>query len=383
MMTAAEKLKEMYDKRPQRAKELKEEGKKVAGYFCCFVPEEILTAFDLVPFRLQGSQKDPIDRADEFIEPMACPFARSCFNRALKGEYDFLDAFIAPHSCDTIDRLYNIWFQNRPAAFNHVINVPHMRDGGAEDFFRAELGYFVSCLEEWTGSKFDPGKLKEAIRLSNKKRKLLKALYELRKENPPLIPGAEVLEIQVAGMGIPVSEYVELLTALLDEVKARRKSDIPVRPRVFLWGNAIDDSAFIRLVEECGSWVVMDDLCTGSRSFWEEVPETEDPLEGLARRYLNVPCPRSNFHRAGIRSADLEARFGYIGEFVRSWKAEGAIFYLIRYCDTCELEGPDLRDYLKEMGIPVLMLEDDYSLMTIGQLRTRVQAFIEVMTGVM
>lgn len=381
-MTAAEKLKDLYDQRPARTKELKREGKQVAGYFCCFIPEEILTAFDLVPFRLQGSQRDPIDRADAFIEPMACPFARSCFNRALKGEYDFLDAFIAPHSCDTIDRLYNIWFHNRPAAFHHLVNVPHMRERGADEFFRSELNYFIRCLEDWTGRRLNPERLKESIHLSNRKRALLRSLYELRKNDPPPISGTEVLEIQVAGMGIPVKDYVSLLEEYLEEVKARKTGMIDKRPRLFLWGNAIDDSAFVKLIEESGAWVVMDDLCTGSRSFWEDVPETEDPLEGLAKRYLNVPCPRSNFPRIGNRLIDLETRFGYIGEFVRSWNANGAIFYIVRYCDTCELEGPDLQDYLKEKGLPVLMLEDDYSFVTIGQLRTRVQAFIEMITGV-
>ncbi|HOJ51293.1 MAG TPA: 2-hydroxyacyl-CoA dehydratase family protein [Syntrophales bacterium] len=379
-MTVTEKLKELYTTRTERAKELKEKGQQVVGYFCCFVPEEIITAFDLVPFRLQGSQKDPIDQADAFIEPMACPFARSCFNRALKGEYDFLDGFVAPHSCDTIERLYHIWFHNHPAAFNHLINVPHMRERGAEEFFRAELHYFARCLEDWTGRKLDREKLREAVCLSNRKRVLLRDLYELRKRKTPPLSGVEVLEIQVAGMGLPVEEYVDLLEQYLREVRSRNEKE--VRPRIFLWGNVIDDSTFIRLIEDSGAWVVMDDLCTGSRSFWEDVPETADPFEGLARRYLNIPCPRSNFPRTGNRPFDLASRFGYIGDFVRDWQAEGAIFYVVRYCDTCELEAPDLRDYLREMGMAVLMLEDDYSLVTIGQLRTRVQAFIEMMTGV-
>ena len=100
MMTASEQLDELYAERGKRAWELHDAGKKVIGYFCCFVPDEIITAFDMVPYRIQGSQSEPIDQADAYIEPMACPFARSCFNKALKGEYDFLDGFVAPHSCD-------------------------------------------------------------------------------------------------------------------------------------------------------------------------------------------------------------------------------------------------------------------------------------------
>jgi len=376
-MTATETLKHLYLHREMRAKELKEEGLKVVGYFCCLVPEEIFSAFGLVPFRLQGSQRDVIDRADAYIEPMACPFARSCFNRALKGEYDFLDAFVAPHSCDTIDRIYSIWFHNHPADFNHLLNVPHMRERGAVDFFRAELAYLIKGLEEWTGRPINEEKLRSAIHLSNRKRNLLRELYEMRKHNPPPVSGAEVMEVMVAGMGLPVAEYVELLERYLEEVRWRKVGG-PPEPRLFIWGNEIDDSAFIQLIEESGAMVVMDDLCTGSRSFWHEVPETADPLMDIAQRYLSIPCPRSNFTLTGNRKQDLENRFGYIGEFVEAWKVDGAIFYIIRYCDTCELEGPDLRDYLKEKGIPVLMLEDDYSLVTIGQLRTRIQAFLEM-----
>lgn len=377
-MTATEILKEYYEQRDRRARELKGAGKRVVGYFCCYVPEEIITALDLVPCRLQGSQRDPIDRADAFIEPMACPFARSCFNRALKGEYDFLDAVIIPHSCDTIERLYHIWRHHLPAAFNHLLTVPHMRGPGSEEFFRAELGYMAKCMEEWSGKRLEEEKLAAAIALSNRKRALLKALYELRIQDPPPVSGAEILEIQIAGMGIPVNEYVTLLEGFLAEVQARPVPTRDGRPRIFLWGNEIDDAAFLHLVEESGAWVVMDDLCTGSRSFWEEVPETADPWEGLVRRYLYLPCPRSDYPRTGHRAQDLEHRFGYIGDFVSRWHVDGAIFYIVRYCDTCELEAPDLREYLQGKRIPILMLEDDYSLVTIGQLRTRIQAFLEM-----
>ena len=122
----------------------------------------------------------------------------------------------------------------------------------------------------------------------------------------------------------------------------------------------------------------MDDLCTGTRFFWEAVPETDDPLDGLVQKYLGTHCPRSLTPQVGARADDLENRFGYIRRFVADWKAQGAIFYIVRYCDTCELEGPDLREYLLAHKLPVLMIEDDYSTATIGQLRTRIQAFLEM-----
>jgi len=377
-MTAIAQLQELYTERSKRARQLHHSGKKVIGYFCCFVPDEIISAFDMVPYRLQGSQSAPIDQADAYIEPMACPFVRSCFNLALNGEYDFLDGFVAPHSCDTVERMYHIWRYYKPAPFTHFINVPHMMGPSSDEFYHKELEFFIKDLEKWSGKKLDTGKFKEAIRLYNQRRAVLRELYELRRPDPPLVSGIEITEVLVAGMGIPAAEHVELVKKFIAEVKGRSKPKPQKLPRIFLWGNEIDDIAFIKLIEESGAYVVMDDLCTGSRFFWDDVPETNDPLDGIVSRYLHIHCPRSNMPKAETRKKDLENRYGYIHRFIKEWNANGVIFYIVRYCDTCELEGPDLREYLNERKLPVLMIEDDYSTSTIGQLRTRVQAFLEM-----
>ena len=334
-MTAMQKIEDIYNNRGSHARSLRDAGQKVIGYFCCFVPDEIITALDLVPYRIQGSQPEPIDEADALLEPMACPFARSCFNMALKDEYDFLDGFVAPHSCDTIERLYHIWHTNKPSPFNHLINVPHMLGPSSDEFYKNELLYFTRRLEEFAGRKLDLERLKEAIRLYNRRRALLRELYGLRKENPPRVTGAEITKTLVAGMGIPATEHIELITSLIAEIKERPAATSDGLPRIFLWGNEIDDSSFIELVEECGAHVVMDDLCTGSRFFWQDVDETEDPFDGLVRRYLDIHCPRTLKPQAGAREEDLENRFGYIRRFIEDWEAAGAIFYIVRYCDTC------------------------------------------------
>jgi len=379
-MTAMKQIEEYYTQRGKRAHELHDAGKKIIGYFCCFVPDEIITAFDMIPYRIQGSPNEPIDEADAVIEPMACPFARSCFNMALKGEYDFLDGFVAPHSCDTIERMYHIWHSNKPSPFNHFINVPHMMGPSSDEFYKKELEYFIKRLEEFSGKKLDCGKLRDAIKLYNRRRALLRELYELRKANPPLVSGTEITKVLVAGMGIPAAEHIELTQTFIAEVKKRPAPKADGLPRIFIWGNEIDDIAFIRLVEESGAHVVMDDLCTGSRFFWDEVPETADPLDGITTRYINIHCPRSNVPQTGGREEDLENRYGYIRNFISDWQVNGVIFYIVRYCDTCELEGPDLREYLNSLKLPVLMIEDDYSTSTIGQLRTRIQAFLEMIS---
>ncbi|MFZ0928678.1 MAG: 2-hydroxyacyl-CoA dehydratase family protein [Syntrophobacteraceae bacterium] len=377
-MTAMQEMEGYYEERGKRARALHESGRKVIGYFCCYVPDEIIAAFDMVPYRIQGNQSIAIDEADAYIEPTACPFARSCFNLALRGEYDFLDGFVAPHSCDTIERMYHIWRHHKPSSFNHYINVPHMQGRSSETFYREELRYFIECLEDWSGRKMENDKLREAVVLYNRRRAALRELYALRKEDPSPVSGTEVTKVLVAGMGIPASEHIDLVEHFIAEVRSRPLPQRTGEPRIFVWGNEIDDVAFIRLIEESGAQVVVDDLCTGTRSFWDDVPETEDPLEGIVSRYMGTHCPRSNVPKTETRENDLETRYGHIGRFIGEWQAKGAIFYIVRYCDTCELEGPDLREYLSGMGLPVLMIEDDYSISTIGQLRTRIQAFIEM-----
>lgn len=380
IMTAMKQIEELYNQRSKRAHELHDAGKKIIGYFCCFVPDEIIAALDMIPYRIQGSPNQPIDEADAVIEPMACPFARSCFNMALKGEYDFLDGFVVPHSCDTIERMYHIWHSNKPSKFNHFINVPHMMGPSSNEFYKKELLYFINRLEEFSGKKLEDGKLREAIKLYNHRRALLRELYELRKISPPPVSGIEITKVLVAGMGIPAAEHIELIRVFITEVKKRPVPKADGLPRIFLWGNEIDDIAFIKLVEECGAHVVMDDLCTGTRFFWDDVPETADALDGITSRYICTHCPRSLQPQAGDRQSDLENRFGYMRDFISKWQVSGVIFYIVRYCDTCELEGPDLKEYLNNLKLPVLMIEDDYSTATIGQLRTRIQAFLEMIS---
>jgi benzoyl-CoA reductase/2-hydroxyglutaryl-CoA dehydratase subunit BcrC/BadD/HgdB len=309
-----------------------------------------------------------------------CPFIRSCFDLAIKEKYDFLDGMVMPHSCDTIVKVYDIWRYYKPYDFTHFVNVPHMVHQSSLKFFKIELQLLRKALEKFAGSELGDDKLRRAIKLHNEYRALLRELYDLRKPDPPLLSGAEVTKILVASMTIPVQEANELLPQVIEDIKRRREGGPEKRAaRVLVYGSEMDDMAFIKLVEDCGANVVMDDLCTGTRHFWYDVPLTADPLDGMVNRYLDkIPCPRTYRQTPGGHEADLENRFGYLKQFAQDFKVNATILYIIRYCDTQELDVPDVRDYLKGQGYPVLHLEDDYNLTTIGQLRTRIQAFLEM-----
>jgi benzoyl-CoA reductase subunit C len=364
------KAQELYEHREARAKELSKKGKKVIGYFCSYTPVEIFTALDLVPFRIQGKVGKPVEQAGQYLESIVCPYVRSCFDIALSGELDFLSGVVIPHTCDAMHRLYDIWKYHLKPPYSYSLYVPHMTHQASFDFFQKEIEILKTGLEQFVGRSASEQDLINAISQHNRSRALLRELYELRKPGPPLISGTEIMRVLVAGMTIPIQEFNDLLEDALAEVCARKPGP-DSKPRLLISGSEVDDDSLIRLVEECGAHVVMDDLCTGSRFFWNEVDPSKGAIVGLAERYLGVTCPRT------YRPGKAAQRFSYLGDFIRDWKAQGVILYTIRFCDTYQLDAPEMKDYIQSLGLPVLLLEDTYITSPLGQWKTRVEAFLE------
>lgn len=373
------RAKELYENRGQRAKELRGDGKKVIGYICCYPPVELITAAGFVPYRITGSL-EPITEADAYLETLMCPYVRSCFDLGLKKRYDFVDGMIWPHTCDNIQKTYDIWKHYIPHSYFKYLDVPHMTDPSSFEFFAKELDLLKESLEEFAGFKITEERLKEAISVHNENRALLRQLTELRKQDPPLISGTEMTQVMMAVMSIPVEEANDLVRSVIEEAKARRDGPQSKPARLLVYGSEIDDIAFIKLVEESGANVVIDDLCIGTRYYWHDVATDGDLLQNLADRYLGkIMCPRTYRRSPGTRQQDLDNRFGYLREFAKGFDVNGAILYIIRYCDTFEFDVPEVRDYLQDAGIPCLHLEDDYSLTSIGGFKTRIQAFLEML----
>jgi len=373
------RAKELYENRGQRAKELRGDGKKVIGYICCYPPVELITAAGFVPYRITGSL-EPITEADAYLETLMCPYVRSCFDLGLKKRYDFVDGMIWPHTCDNIQKTYDIWKHYIPHSYFKYLDVPHMTDPSSFEFFAKELDLLKESLEEFAGFKITEERLKEAISVHNENRALLRQLTELRKQDPPLISGTEMTQVMMAVMSIPVEEANDLVRSVIEEAKARGDGPQSKPARLLVYGSEIDDIAFIKLVEESGANVVIDDLCIGTRYYWHDVATDGDLLQNLADRYLGkIMCPRTYRRSPGTRQQDLDNRFGYLREFAKGFDVNGAILYIIRYCDTFEFDVPEVRDYLQDAGIPCLHLEDDYSLTSIGGFKTRIQAFLEML----
>lgn len=384
--TGLTRVKEIYQNRDQRVKELKAEGKAVMGYLCIYPVLEMITALDLVPYRIFGDMNEPITDADDYLPTIVCPFLRSILDLGLKGRYDFLDGVVMAHICDVGARTSHLWDVAVKTPYSHFIDVPHTNRKISQERFKELLQDFQKTLEAFTGKELTPARLKEAIKEHNRQRALVRELYDLRKPNPPLISGTETLQVVLALMSIPVEEGNSLLKEVINEVK-KRKNGVPKKSaRLLVWGPVVDNIALIEMIESLDANVVMDDTCVGSRAFFADVPLTDDPLDGLAYRYLEeLKCPRTfrESNTNGVMKgydADLEARFSYLRDFAKDWNANGVILQVLRYCDSHGYEVPQLKDYLEHIGLPNIYIEHDYNKAALAPLRTRVQGFTEIIS---
>ena len=371
-------VKELYKDRAKRARELKAQGKKVIGYFCCYPPVEVMTAAGCVPYRLMGKVREPITKADAYLETIMCPYVRSVFDVGIKGGYDFMDGLVMPNSCDNVDFSYNVFRYYLKLPYNHYLNVPHNLEPSSYPFFEGEIDDFRKSLGKFTGVEITDQRLKAAIKLHNENRAVLQQLYDLRKQDPPLILGSEMTELVVVGLITPVEEFTQLIKEVISEVKARPQRPPKKDVRLLIYAGEMDESDLMRLIEDAGAHVVIDDMCFGTRSFWGEVDNSTRPVAALAARYLDkVMCPRT-FRTAETFQADQDLRFGYLRQFAKEYHANGAILYVLRFCDIHAFDAPDVREYLQKTNVPTLYLEDDYSASAMGQMKTRIQAFVEM-----
>ncbi len=379
------KVQEIYRNRSQRAKELKAAGKKIIGYPCVYVPLEMLTALDLVPYRAYGDIREAVTEADRALPTSFCPIMRTCLDCDLKGKNDFLDGMVTVHSCDPQEKTARVWESYTDYPYFHFIDMPSTVRPEAIEYFKSQLNDFRKTLEAFTGQKLSADKLKSAIKAHNQQRALVQQLYELTKPVPPLISGIELVQIVKALMSLPVAEGNDLLTQVIGEVKNR--TDVPKKKpaRLLIWSSSLDDTDIMQIFETKAN-VVMDETCGGIRAYRGSVKLTTDPLDGLADYYIKeITCART-FRQATLGETkkdyakDIQSRFGYLKGIVKEWKINGTILLLVRYCDPFAFEMPSLKDYLDSIGIPSTYIEYDYTIGALAPLRTRVEAFLETLS---
>jgi len=365
-----QEFKDIYTDRYRFIKEQEEQGKKVMGWVCTYVPEEMIYAAGMLPIRITGWAGDT-SVADGYLYSNVCSFARGCLEEGLKGNYDFLSGYVAVNSCDNLRRLFEVWSRYCKTPFTHIIKLPHKITEDSIAYFRDELFHLKERLEEFTGKEITDGSLQTAINLYNRTRQLLRRLYELRKANSPPISGAETLDVVLAGLVMPRELYNQRLEALLNDLAGKEKKDGD-KLRILLVGSELDNSEYIRVIEELGSIVVTDDLCNGTRYFWDSVEANNSPLEALAKRYLTkAPCARMR---------PPTERLERIKKMIKDYRVDGIVYEMIKFCDLYGEDYPIFRDALRELDVPILTLNREYTFTGIGQTKTRVQAFFETLS---
>jgi len=362
-----------------RAQELKGSGKKIIGYLSALGPLEILTAAGVVPFRLKGNVSEAITKGDAYMETIICPFVRNVFDSAVKGKFSFLDGMVLPHQCDSIDRTNDVWSYNLNLPYWHFLNLPHVTDDPSIEFTKELYRVFIGTLEKLTGKKISEEAIAKAVAAHNENRRLMRELYALRKTNPPLISGTEMMKVLVAAMSLPVEESSALIESVTKEVSKRTAKSNGKSPRIMLIGDQLDDVAIIDAIEGAGAHLVMDDLSIGAKMYWGDVDVTTDPVQGIAERYLRkLKIPTTFVGSKETYQEILDERYGHMKQFISEFNVNGVILFIYKYCDPYGFEVPAMKSYIESTGTPVLYLEDEYSISTLARVKTRIEAFIEM-----
>lgn len=363
--------------RNDRLKQWKDEGGKVVGYTCSYVPSEILHAAGILPCRLRGIETESMDIADAYFGPYICTFPKCVLQLAGKGKYDFLDGAIITPGCDSMRRLDECWRKAGEAApgivppFFYYFDVPHKTEGHGLRWFQQEIVNLITAVEQQFGVRLTDDKLQASIGLYNRARRRLKELEELRSKDAVVISGTDAFAVTMAGTALPREDYTDRLDVLVDALK-KKKGKKDGRKRIMLIGSVSDDLGLVELVEQAGRAVVVaENLCFGVRDEGNEVSETGDPVESLARAYLGgSTCPRMY--------GKYKERLAILKSIIDRARVEAVVMQNIRFCDLHGSENGLFERDLEKEGIPCLRLEREYGpLVETGRLRMRLDAFYE------
>jgi benzoyl-CoA reductase subunit C len=375
-MAAEEKLKVLFSAASQEnkmkwAQEWQKQGKKVIGVLDTLVPEEVIYAAGMLPWRIQGTWQEDVSLAMMYRLPQTCSFLNHVMQSLLKGEYDFLDGMVSSNRDEDFLHFHAYWKLLSKTPFTCILDVPFIESEASRQRFAMKIRGLMSALENFSNVKIDDASLHKAITVYDKSRTLLRQLYEMRKREIPSLTGGEFLSLTTAATVMPRDEFNRQLEDLLPYLENRKASVSHTRPRILLASDLLDNPAFIDIVEEAGCLVAMDDMDTGSRYIWEEVGNgSGDPAYALATRYLKN-------HSA--RMMNWQEQADYLVARIKEFDIDGVLDLPDMYDYPGEFRKPFMEEKLKEAGIPEQSFEREYHLANTGQLKTRIEAFLEML----
>jgi benzoyl-CoA reductase/2-hydroxyglutaryl-CoA dehydratase subunit BcrC/BadD/HgdB len=356
----------------ESTRQLSGKGRKVIGCLDSYVPEEFIHAMGMVPVRLLGCAEN-ITLADAHLPLFAGRLTRSILDQGLKGNLSHLAGVVLSNSSDAIRTLYDLWRRHIPGQWVALVDVPAVLEGGTNRrVFKSAMLSFLEQLEKLAGRSLDPAALRRSISVYNENRRLLKKAATLLAASPELLSAETYLDAVLSGFLMPKEQHNLLLRRLVETSGAGPAGPGQDLLPLHLSGPLLVDRSFLPLLRQCGATMVSEDLGTGSRYFWDEVPELGDPVEEVIRRYWSK-VPESYKIPMEPRWLHLEARLG-------SGHARGAIFVVEKYSDEDQYDYPIFRDRLRRRGIPSLQLDSEFVLES-EQARTRVQTFVDMVKG--
>jgi len=346
-------------------------GGNILGCMYHYIPEELITAAGLMPYRMRATGSEGTEYSESDFSEVNCSFVRHLFDSGVRGHLAFLDGIVSANHCDHLRRFYENWQRKIKTPYMYFMPFPKKRGQEQAIRFKNELNAFKVDLEKTFGIRITDEKLRDAIKLHNETRSLQRTLYTFR--NNPLISGADVHSIMVVASSMPKDVYNKKLKKLLEELKLAPtiKGNFA---RIMVVGGELDNPSFIELIESQGSVVVADSLGYGYRACAVDVKEEGDLLQNLADyQVLERPaCPR-------LFGTTFE-RNDFVKEIANKYGVDGVISVRLPLCDEWSFEQVNLIKYLKKEGIPHMALDIDYTVSSVGQIKTRAQAFIETLS---
>ncbi|MFW9824619.1 MAG: 2-hydroxyacyl-CoA dehydratase subunit D [Candidatus Thorarchaeota archaeon] len=343
--------------------------KKIA-YFDASIetPEEIIIAAEMIPVRLFGNPTIGIDKANEHVPPTHCVWARNILEQAINGLEPEIIGVITTHGCDCTNREFDLWLECVNLEFLFFLNAPLKRTESSLNFFIQDIKELITQLEERFNVSITYKKIIDAIKLMNRIRSILRQISNFRSEMK--IRGSEFHALVKKVQKSDKNAMLRILQSKLEEVKKKDPFSKNNIKQVLLTGSVIDDTEFIKFLEELGFHIIIDDLCLGTKYFWGDVDENGDPIKALAKYHLDKPIYSTKF--------PSYERFQIIKELAEKYNVDGIINVAQKFCEPVLYSHPYFSKKFKELGIPYLFIETEYNRESYKQLTTRFEAFKEM-----
>ena len=361
------------------------DGKICVAYTCENTPEPLMNLPGTFSARLRAPRTGSMEVATYYLTSFLCEYSRALLERAIEGGYSFADCIITPDGCSMMNRcvenmeLLKTMGKDKTNFFYEYMEIPMKGDDNGLNLYVLQCkNHILKPLAEHYGIDTSDAAIRKAVAEHNKVCELIRAIGEYRKGEHPRITGYEFHILTLATYACPKYLLIDKLEETLEELKTREPDEkFPYRARVVVVGSEVDDLDFIKLIEDSGAYVCADRFCYGSLPGRDPIVLTddEDALTQICRQYMQrAECPRY------MDMPKMQGRRQYVADTAKEYGADGIIYEQMKFCDPWAYEKMLGSHILREdFGYPVLAVDRPYSIATSGQMRTRVQAFVESM----